>query len=105
MTHLQIIVLIPQCCKLFFAAERNTIVDWNEIFAMLNQLLTNTMTTEVIFLRLPAICEPRVNHVAMREYYILKNFLYDTPSANFYYRNETKDDFEATITQTLFFRS
>ena len=74
MTHLQIIVLIPQCCKLFFAAERDTIVDWNEIFAMLNQLLTNSMTTEVIFLRLQAICEPRVNPVVMREYYTQKFF-------------------------------
>ena len=92
------------CSELFFRAEIDTIVDWNTIFAMLDQLLANTIKTQVILSSLPVICEPRGNHVVIREYNynIQKLYLTNDPLANFYYRNETKANFESTITETLF---
>ena len=92
------------CSKVFFAAKIDTIVDWNEIIAMLNQLLTITMKTEAIFSSLPVtmICEPRGNPAVLKEYNTQRFDLCDTPLANVYYRNEIKDNFEATITEASF---
>ena len=89
--------------ELVFSAEIDTTVHWNAISSMLEQLPTDTMKTEVEFPNLPGICEPG-NAAIMKEYHAEKvyDYLYNTPLANCYYCYKVKDDFEATLTQTLF---
>ena len=47
--------------QLVFAAEIDTTVNWNAVNTMWDQLLTDTMKTEVAFPNLPSVCEARGN--------------------------------------------
>ena len=90
--------------ELVFGAKIDTTVNWNAISAMWDQLLSDTLKTEVAFANLAIICEPRSNAAIVREYNAEQVYLYNTsiPFANFYYRNKVKDDFEATLTKISF---
>ena len=79
--------------ELFLTTETDVAVNWKERIVLGEQLLSDTTEKEAIFANLFTIC----NHVKMKEYNVLQLYSSDTVHSD-----QIKDDFGATMIETLF---
>ena len=88
-------------CELLFAVliQRSKIACWNEITAIWEHLLADTMRKEGIVTNQLNLLD---NRVTMREYNVQSFYLSNIAFVNFYYGNKIKYDSEAALTETLF---